>query len=93
MNAKGESTRSPVVGRMDEILRIAANRKALHLGCVGYPFTTERGEDLLHGKLTRVACELWGPDACAEGIEQLRPLKSDGLIVRTQTECRRHDVG
>jgi 2-polyprenyl-3-methyl-5-hydroxy-6-metoxy-1,4-benzoquinol methylase len=72
--------RGPVVGRMEEILRIAENKKVLHLGCVDYPFTAQRGDDLLHGKLAKATRELWGLDASAEGIEQLRAMGFPNLV-------------
>ena len=64
--------RPPVVNRVEELLRLSAGKRVLHLGCVDYPFTEVRGERLLHRQLASVARELWGLDASEEVVMRLR---------------------
>jgi len=63
--------RQRVVNREEEILRLSRGKCVLHLGCVDYPFTKLRGEQLLHRQLLKVTSDLYGVDASREGVEQL----------------------
>ncbi len=73
--------RPRVVDRITELLRLSEGQRVLHLGCVDYPFTAVQGEHLLHRRLFRVARELWGLDASAEGIQQLGAAGFPNLVV------------
>jgi 2-polyprenyl-3-methyl-5-hydroxy-6-metoxy-1,4-benzoquinol methylase len=72
-----------VVSRYPEILRQCRGKKILHLGCADMPYTTERGEHLLHIQLSKVTPpeNLWGIDISEEGIEHVRKMGFDNLIL------------
>jgi len=71
-----------VVSRVDEVLRVCEDKKILHLGCADMPYTSQRGDELLHKKLLKVTEQenLWGLDASEEGINTLRELGYQNLI-------------
>ena len=72
-----------VKGRREYVLKKCRNKRVLHLGCVDEGLVSERikGEKFLHGLLKSVASELWGVDISHEGIEYLRKLGFNNLIV------------
>ena len=71
-----------VVQRVPEILRLCASRKILHLGCADVPFTVQRGEQLLHRRLSNVTnpALLWGLETSWEGVELLRGMGFDNIL-------------
>jgi len=69
-----------IVNRIDEILRICEGKRVLHLGCADYPFTSVRGDQLLHKRLDTVAGDLWGMDVSDEGITALKDLGFEQVI-------------
>jgi hypothetical protein len=69
---------APVCGsRDDELVRLCAARRVIHVGCTDAPFTAEKLEmgGLLHSKLLSVAHQLLGIDIDEPGLALLR----DGL--------------
>ena len=71
-----------VVQRVPEILRLCTSRKILHLGCADFPFTAQRGDQLLHRKLSQVTDPelLWGLETSQEGAQLLREMGFDNII-------------
>jgi len=70
-----------VTNRIDEILSLCSGRRVLHVGCADVPFTKERGEGLLHRKLSKVTNDLWGIDISREGIELLKEMGFSNVYV------------
>ena len=72
-----------VVSRFSEILRLCEQKKVLHLGCADMPFTSERGDKLLHRQLSEVTSpdKLWGLDVSQEGVDLLRNMGFENLIL------------
>ena len=52
----------------------------LHIGCADAPYTRERGEDLLHKRLSKITNNLWGIDLSSEGCEILTEMGFDNII-------------
>jgi SAM-dependent methyltransferase len=71
-----------VVLRVPEILRLCRGKKVLHLGCTDSPYTTRRGENLLHNKLSKVTPseKLWGLDISSDGVSILRGMGFENII-------------
>lgn len=74
--------RPRLVRRVPAILDFCAGKKVLHLGCADWPYTEQRGEDLLHARLAEVAAPggLWGVDTSAPGLEALRRMGFERLL-------------
>lgn len=68
--------RSVVVDRADELCRLAAGRRVLHVGCADAPYQIEQHEQgrLLHGRLARVAATVTGVDLDQAGVDFLTRL-------------------
>lgn len=73
----------PVVDRVSEVLRLARDRRVLHLGCTNWPYTADaiRDGSLLHARLATVASSLVGVDADAEGLATLGAGGFDALML------------
>ena len=85
MSSRGvRATTSPrVVQRVDELVARSRGRSVLHLGCTNWPYTaeSERAGTLLHRSLERAAGELTGLDADPDGLDTLRFLGFDRLLI------------
>jgi hypothetical protein len=64
------------------IAKTCENRSVLHLGCAGWPLTTESALDgsLLHLRLSRVSTRAFGIDICERGLLLLRSVGFKDLI-------------
>ena len=74
--------RVDVVSRVPEVLRLCAGKRVLHLGCADYPYTEERGEQLLHRQLLKIieSDDLWGFDSSHEGLRHMRRRGFENLL-------------
>ena len=72
--------RTRVVEREPELLRLCTGKKVLHLGCADVPYTTERGDRLLHKQLALVTDRLWGIDSSDEGCALLREMGFENIL-------------
>jgi len=70
----------PVVDREVEILRLCKDKKVLHIGCADAPYTTQRGDYLLHTRLGKVTDRLWGIDLSPEGCSLLGKLGFNNIL-------------
>lgn len=79
---KHRVSNTKVVSRVPEILRLCANKRILHIGCSDAPFTKEKGDELLHKKLSLITGSdmLWGLDISAEGVELMQEMGFDNII-------------
>ena len=73
-------SKSRVVNRETEILRLCEKKKILHIGCADVPYTIHRGNDLLHKKLEKITSELWGIDLSLDGCSILRKMGFKNII-------------
>ena len=75
--------RPKVVSRIPEILHRCRGRKVLHLGCADAPYTTQRGDDLLHKQLAQQSepDQLWGVDADEKGVALLREMGFPNIML------------
>jgi len=72
--------RSRIVEREPEVLWLCRGKKILHVGCADYPYTLQRGEALLHKRLSSITDQLWGIDLCAEGCSLLKKMGFGKII-------------
>lgn len=72
-----------IVSREKVILELCKSKTVLHLGCADYPFSAERHitGTLLHKKLCEAAKTVLGVDCNAKGIDFLRSLGYENLLV------------
>jgi len=80
--------RSIPVNRHDLMLRLCEGKTVLDLGCADYPMTEERYRkgELLFAKLRKVAKNVTGVDNSLDGLETLRSLGFDDLVLGNAEE-------
>lgn len=81
----------PVVrGRWDIVVERCKGKRVLHLGCVDSGLLEQRYQlgQLMHQKRATVACELWGVDVDAQGIQRLRELGFSNLVIANVSQLR-----
>jgi SAM-dependent methyltransferase len=68
--------------RVPYVLDVCRGKKVLHLGCADYPFTSDRGDTLLHTQLSAVTDpeHLWGLDSSEEGLAALSDMGFENLL-------------
>lgn len=78
-----KSLNSFIVDREKKILKLCKSKSVLHLGCADYPFSVEqhREGNLLHEKLFKIAKNVFGIDFSQEGIDFLKSLGYENLLV------------
>lgn len=83
-----------VVDREKKILELCKSKSILHLGCADHPFSVERhiAGTLLHEKLSRIANRIWGVDCSIKGIDFLKSLGYENLIVGDVEDCGKLDL-
>jgi 2-polyprenyl-3-methyl-5-hydroxy-6-metoxy-1,4-benzoquinol methylase len=71
-----ELRRGPVVDRVDEICRVAAGKRVLHVGCADAPYSVEQHQQgrLLHSRIADAAKTVTGVDFDQAGIDFLASL-------------------
>lgn len=72
-----------IVDRTQFLLKMAKNKRVLHLGCVDTGLLDEKllEDNLLHTKLLRVSKETYGVDIDKKGFNKLKSLGVENLIL------------
>ena len=80
-NRNNRNGKFPLLERVPYLKELCKDKKVLHLGCTGYPYTEQILADdrLLHFELEKIARELYGFDLDQEGIDVLEKLGTKNL--------------
>lgn len=76
--------------RDDHIVEQARGKRVLHVGCADWPVTEQKGEELLHSRLTAAAPDTVGIDISERGIEELRRQGFDNVLLGDAQKLEEH---